>query len=196
MLATIREGRALGGHHAGRQQGLVEARRRQDRLDDRLEEAGGDEGDADPQRRGDDARDRREDLVEHVDRGVGDRGDAEHLERGNRHGDDDQRIDQHSGGAGEAGAGRSRRGSRGHRTGVGARGPGGVADADPGEQPVDVGGDQHGFDELTQDARDDQADEEDQAGAEQPRQELEDLDGQRVDRGEDLADPEEAAARP
>ena len=48
-----------------------------------------------------------------------------------------------------------------------------------GKQPVDVGGDQRGFDEPPDDARDDQADEEDQPGADQPRQEGEDLVGQR-----------------
>ena len=66
------------------------------------------------------------------------------------------------------------------------------ADPDPAQQPFDIGRDQHGFDQPADDPRDDQADEEDQPGADQPRQEGEDLGHQLVDRGEDLADAEEA----
>ena len=55
---------------------------------------------------------------------------------------------------------------------------------------------EHRLDQPPDDARDDQADEEDQSGADQPRQESENLGHQLVDRREDLADPEEAAARP
>ena len=112
MLATIRDGQAVGGQHAGRQDRLVEAGRRQDRLDDRLEEARGDEGDADPQRRGEDARDRGEDLVEHRRRRAGDRFDPEDLKRGDRDRNDDQRIDEHAGRLGEARPRRARRGAR------------------------------------------------------------------------------------
>ena len=53
------------GQHAGRADRVVEAGRRKDRLDDGLEEARGDEGDADPQGSGEDARDCGEDIVEH-----------------------------------------------------------------------------------------------------------------------------------
>ena len=58
MLATIRDGDGAGRQNAGRPDRIVEAGRRKDRLDDRLQEPRGDEGDADPQRRGEDARDR------------------------------------------------------------------------------------------------------------------------------------------
>ena len=112
--------------------------------------------------------------------GTGDRVDAEHLERGDRDRDDDQREDEDPDGLGERAAGRSRAWFR--------------AEPRPGrcepcrrcrrcrssrEQPVDVGGDQHRFHQLADDAGDDQADEEDQPGADQPRQEVEDLDRQR-----------------
>ena len=65
-----------------------------------------------------------------------------------------------------------------------------------GQQPVDIGRDQHRFDQLLDDPRQDQADEEDEAGADQVRQEGENLGHQLVDRREDLANPEETAARP
>ena len=134
-----------------------------------------------------------------VGRRAGDRLDPEDLERGDRDRDDDQREDEYAGSrVGEAGAA-----SRP------ARAPGGTASGDgadgavrstpipmPGEQAVDIGRDQHRLDQSADDPRDDQADEEDQPRAEQPRQEGEDLGHQLIDRREDLADAEEAAARP
>ena len=65
-----------------------------------------------------------------------------------------------------------------------------------GEQAVDVGRDQHGLDQPLDDAGDDQADEEDQAGADQPRQEGEDLGHQLIDGREDLRRCRGTAARP
>ena len=62
------------------------------------------------------------------------------------------------------------------------------------QQAVDVGGDQHSFDQPLDDPRDDQADEEDQAGADQPRQEGEDLGDQFVDRGENLPELRESCS--
>ena len=79
----------------------------------------------------------------------------------------------------------------GTAVGIGAHRAFGRADADAGEQAVDVGGDEHGLDQPPDDPRDDQADEEDQAGADQLRQEGEDLGHQLVDRREDLAEAEE-----
>ena len=107
MLATIRDGKALAGRTpveriassnpvGGRIASMIVLRKR-----------GGDEGDADPQRRRENPRDRRENLVEHGDRRPGDGFDPEHLQRGDRNGDDDQRKDEDAGGAGDACTGRS-----------------------------------------------------------------------------------------
>ena len=60
------------------------------------------------------------------------------------------------------------------------------------EQAVDIRCGERGLDQPLDDAGDDQADEEDQPRADQPRQEGEDLVQQLVDWGEDLADAEEA----
>ena len=58
----IRDGRRVGGRTPVERIASSKPGRRQDRLDDRLQEARDDEGDADPQRRREDARDRGEDL--------------------------------------------------------------------------------------------------------------------------------------
>ena len=71
-----------------------------------------------------------------------------------------------------------------------------VGDARLAEQPVDVGRGEQGLDQLADDPRDDQADEEDQPGADQARQELEDRQGQRVDRLRGSGRCRGTAARP
>ena len=76
--------------------------------------------------------------------------------------------------------------------GVGTPRADGFPDADPGHQAIDVGRDQHRLDQPLDDPRDDQANEEDQPGADQPRQEREDVGHQLVDRREDLPDAEES----
>ena len=84
---------------------------------------------------------RSKDLVEHRDRRTGDRLDAQHLQRGDRDRDDDQREDEHAGRLGEAGARRARRGPGGTAAGSVRTVPAVSPMPIRGEQAVDVGRD-------------------------------------------------------
>ena len=196
MFATIRDGVMFVRNDARGLDRLVEAGRRKHGLDDRLDEAGDEEGDADPQRRREDIRKRRIDLVEHVDGRAGDRFDPEHLERGNGDLDDDYREDEDAGRLGEAGPRRGGRGARRNRARVGADRAFGRTDAEPGEEAVDVGGDQHRLGQAPHDSRDDEADEEDDFGGKHMRQEGENLGDQLVDRARGSGRCRGTAGRP
>ena len=66
----------------------------------------------------------------------------------------------------------------------------GRTDADPREETVNVGGNQHRFHKPLDDPRDDQAEEENQPRSQEMRKEGEDFRNKLVDRSEDLAKPQ------
>ena len=167
----MRDGLDDRRHHAERADAIVEAEAGQHGLDQRLDEAADEEGDRQPQHRAEHARDGQCNGVEHVGRGAGNRLDLEDLQRGDGGEDDDDRADRHADRAGDRAA---RRGDAlGWRCLRCRPRPAASPSFEPGaaRQPLEVERAKRGLDDMADDPPEDQPGEEDQAGAEQARNE-------------------------